>query len=124
MKTTICKAWTFDAAHRLDRLPSAHKCHHLHGHTYRVEMQLRGEPQAGGEQEGMLIDYDDLDGIIAPIIHRVDHRFLNDVCGLAVPTTERLAAWLWGELFLSFGDLLKSVRVYESSTTWAEVTGE
>lgn len=118
----ICKSWTFDAAHRLDRLPAEHKCHHLHGHTYRVEVELVGSPHASGPKAGMLIDYDDLDAIVAPVLALVDHKFLNDVPGLEVPTTELLAVWLLGKLSVPLTHMVDKVRVYESTTTWAEAS--
>lgn len=134
MLTTISKTFDFDAAHRLDRLPADHKCHRLHGHTYRVEIRVRGEP---GGRLGMVIDYADLAAAWEPIHEALDHRYLNDVNGLAVPTTEVLAAWIYDRLceheieirtdepdgvsFRSLGGLALAVRVYESSTTYAEV---
>jgi 6-pyruvoyltetrahydropterin/6-carboxytetrahydropterin synthase len=134
MLTTIAKSFDFDAAHRLDKLPPEHKCHRLHGHTYRVEVRLRGEPDRRG---GMLVDY----ALIAEAwrsVHDVlDHRYLNEIPGLEVPTTEVLAAWIYGRLqawrveihkddpvgveWKSLGNMAMSVRVYESSTTYAEV---
>lgn len=112
---TICKSWTFDAAHQLDTLPATHKCSRMHGHTYRVELTIAGPL----DDQGMVIDYDTLDAIVAPIIDRVDHRILNDA--LAIPTTERLVLWFRDHILLGIlRPLLRAVRVYESSTTWAE----
>lgn len=132
MLTTISKTFDFDAAHRLDRLPPEHKCHRLHGHTYRVEIRVRGEP---GRRLGMLIDYAELAAAWKPLHALLDHRCLNEVPGLEVPTTEVLAAWIYERLttfsvelpednkkqFLSLGGLAVAVRVYESATTYAEV---
>jgi len=65
-------------------------------------------------------------------IHRVvDHRVLNDVAAIGVPTTENLAAWVMRELHRPITDLgckaactpavLVRVRVCESSSTWCEI---
>ncbi len=123
---TIAKTWTFDAAHALDRLPPSHKCHRMHGHTYRVEVRLTGCEDING----ILVDYDELDKVWAPIADQVDHRVLNEVPHLGHPTTERLAVWLYAQLSAGLADHLDnlerrrieriSVRVYESSSTWAE----
>lgn len=124
MITTIAKSFTFDAAHRLDRLPPEHKCHRLHGHTYRVEITMRGEL----DEQCMVADYDALDAWWQPIHERLDHRYLNEVTGLGIPTTEMLAKWIWFRLVEAgnerFMVALHRVRVYESSTTWAEVGGD
>lgn len=120
MRTRIAKSFTFDAAHRLDRLPATHKCHRLHGHTYRVEVTFVGTPN----EMGMVVDYDVLDAMWAPLHAQIDHQLLNDVAGLEVPTTENVAAWIYRRFCvfaLPEGAAVESVRVYESSTTWAEV---
>lgn len=42
MTATIAKRFTFDAAHFLPNVPPDHKCSRMHGHTYEVEIVLRG----------------------------------------------------------------------------------
>lgn len=114
---TICKAFDFDAAHRLDRLPPTHKCHRLHGHTYRVEITLHG---AIDDQIGFIVDYQEIADAWQPVHDQLDHRYLNDIPGLEVPSTEVLAHWILARLKPALPLLLK-VRVYESATTWCEV---
>lgn len=112
---TIAKRFHFDAAHRLDRLPPEHKCSRMHGHTYRVEIRLRGEPDA----LGFIVDYAEIAAAWAPLEEALDHRTLNDVPGLEIPTTEVLVRWIAERLAQALPQLC-SVRVHESSTTWAE----
>lgn len=114
---TIAKTFTFDAAHFLDRMPEGHKCRNLHGHTYGVEIQLRGRPGANG----LFIDYDDIAKAWAPLHAELDHRLLNDIPGLRVPTTEVLALWVFGKLELPLGEWLSEIRISESSSTWASL---
>ena len=38
----IFKEFTFEAAHRLPNVPPGHKCARLHGHSFRVELHVRG----------------------------------------------------------------------------------
>lgn len=124
MKTKIQKTFDFDAAHRLDRLPENHKCHRLHGHTYRVEIEVEGEPD---DHSGMVVDYAVISAAWSTLHAALDHRYLNEIPGLEVPTTEVLAAWILAELRKHWrgvrGSTITRLRVYESSTTWAEVTG-
>lgn len=40
----IYKVFKFDAAHRLPNVPHGHKCAQVHGHSFRVEIHLRGKP--------------------------------------------------------------------------------
>lgn len=127
----IAKRFTFDAAHRLATLPESHKCHHLHGHTYQVEIVVVGMRSALDEH-GMLVDYDQIAAAWAPVHALLDHKYLNDIPGLEKPTTENLAPWIvcalyehapWmrprerADLYLK----LHAVRVHESSSTWCEV---
>lgn len=116
---TICKSFTFDAAHRLDKLPRRHKCHALHGHTYRVDIVVEGDMD---DDLRWLIDYCEIADAWAPLNRKLDHQYLNDVDGLGHPTTEALALWIFERLSLTLQGL-KRVRVHESTTTWAEVTG-
>ena len=78
MKVTIAKSFDFDAAHFLTGVPPEHKCARMHGHTYRVELVLEGEPDA----RGMVCDYAEI-AVVWESIHRLlDHRVLNEVPGL------------------------------------------
>lgn len=117
MTVRIAKEFDFDAAHFLTGVPVGHKCARMHGHTYRVQFVLEGEP----DTRGMVCDYAEI-AIVWDSIHTLlDHRVLNEVKGLENPTTEILTPWIF-KLFAN-GALhlpLISVRVYESSTTWCE----
>jgi len=117
---TIAKSFTFDAAHRLERLPETHKCHRMHGHTYTVELQLSGEPNSNG----FVVDYADMAEAWQPIHDLVDHRVLNEVRGLEIPSTEVIVEWIFHKLVDHpvIGPLLAAVVVKESSTTWAKIT--
>ena len=116
---TISKTFDFDAAHSLPGVPKNHKCARLHGHTYRVEVLLRGEPDV----RGFVADYAEIAAAWAPLHDMLDHRHLNEIEGLENPTTEVLAPFIARALIDAL-PLLLSVRVYESSTTWCEVRRE
>lgn len=125
MIATIAKRFTFDAAHRLDRLPPEHKCHRMHGHTYEVEFVVSGPIDANG----FVVDYADIEAAWQPIFEAIDHRVLNEVPGLEVPTTENLCAWMFARIaedrrpeLAKVQTMLASVRIRESSTTWCQVS--
>lgn len=121
MIATIAKRFTFDAAHHLPTVPADHKCHRMHGHTYEVEFVLRGPVG----DNGFVLDYADIAAAWAPIFDKIDHRTLNDIPGLVVPSTEVLVGWLFNELSAlagrPFWDLLLLITVKESSTTWCQM---
>ncbi len=92
MRVELNREYRFEAAHRLPRLPATHKCHRLHGHSFRFEVAIEGEVDP---HTGFLIDFGDMDELLAPLVDLLDHRYLNEVEGLENPTSEVLAAWLW-----------------------------
>lgn len=78
MFTSISREYWFSAAHRLERHP---KCGRLHGHNYRVVVELYGVP----DENGMVLDYGVLDKIVKPFIdEKLDHKYLisddNNAC--------------------------------------------
>jgi len=89
----IWKGYRFDASHRLECVPSGHPCGNLHGHTYRVRVECAG-PLA---ENGMVVDYADLDRHILPIIDQLDHSHLNDQVDFET-TAENLARWIFEKL--------------------------
>src|SRR6266705_3375234 len=89
------KTFQFEAAHLLPRLPKAHKCRRLHGHSFKVEIAVAGECDA---EPGWVMDYADISDAFKPIWEKLDHRYLNEIPGLENPTSENLAAWIWRRL--------------------------
>ena len=95
MRTRLERDYRFEAAHSLPKVPETHKCFRLHGHSYHVVIGIEGETDP---ELGWLIDFAAIDAIVGPVIARLDHQTLNDVAGLANPTSENLAHWLWHEV--------------------------
>ena len=125
----IWKEFSFDASHQLVNLPPEHKCSRLHGHTYRFRLHIGGgiDPTVG-----WIADWGGLIRAAAEmIINELDHRHLNDINGLEIPTAEILALWIYRrvaktqlspltaqETFdLSQRPHLEAVEVFESLTT-------
>ncbi|MBY5645546.1 6-carboxytetrahydropterin synthase QueD [Rhizobium leguminosarum] len=115
----ITQAFTFEAAHRLPHVPTTHKCHRMHGHSYRVELQLKGvvDPRTG-----FVIDFFDVEKVFGPVLESLDHHTLNDIDGLENPTAENIAVWIWQKV-KPLLDELNSVKVFETPSCWAEFEG-
>ncbi|MFE9577314.1 6-carboxytetrahydropterin synthase QueD [Nocardia sp. NPDC006044] len=108
----IFREFSFEAAHRLPAVPEGHKCGRLHGHSYRVEVQVTGEV---GAETGWVIDFARIKDAFAAVHDQLDHHYLNEVPGLENPTSEVLAQWIWARLC---DDLpLSSVTVRETCTS-------
>lgn len=86
----------FSASHRLPNVPEGHKCSRLHGHSYRVALEVSGPVDA---TLGWVADFGHLDAALRTLVYDVlDHRHLNDIAGLENPTSERLATWCHARL--------------------------
>jgi 6-pyruvoyltetrahydropterin/6-carboxytetrahydropterin synthase len=89
------KTFQFEAAHMLPRLPEGHKCRRLHGHSFQVTLTLRGPLDPEKE---WVMDYALVKEAAGPVIDQLDHQYLNEIEGLANPTSENIALWIWDHL--------------------------
>lgn len=110
MRVELVKTFRFEAAHRLPRLPESHKCHRLHGHSFRVDVSVEGEVDP---DLGWLIDYAELARVFEPIRSRLDHACLNEIPGLQNATSENLAGFIWDALAADLPGLV-SITVHET----------
>jgi 6-pyruvoyltetrahydropterin/6-carboxytetrahydropterin synthase len=114
----ISKTFTFEAAHYLPRVPPGHKCARPHGHSYSVEVHLRGDL----DEHGWVRDFGEVKEHTAPIIATMDHRCLNEIDGLDNPTSEVIAQWIWHQLVDALPEL-SAVVVHETATTSSTFRG-
>ncbi len=85
------KDFSFDAAHRLEHYHG--KCESLHGHTYRFQVTLKGEPDHGVDGDGLRA----AQGLVERlVVERLDHSLLNDT--IPQPTAENIALWIWRQI--------------------------
>jgi 6-pyruvoyltetrahydropterin/6-carboxytetrahydropterin synthase len=115
----LLRRYRFEAAHWLPAVPDAHRCSRMHGHTYGVEVRLRG---AEHPDTGWVVDFADIDAACEPAIAELDHRLLNDIPGLENPTSEGVACWLWGRIAPALPGL-HSVTVAENEDSMCTYWG-
>ncbi|GII65341.1 6-carboxy-5,6,7,8-tetrahydropterin synthase [Sphaerisporangium krabiense] len=115
----IFREFMFEAAHRLPSVPPGHKCARLHGHSYRVEVHVRGEV---APTTGWLMDFAEIKAAFQPVLDQLDHYYLNEVPGLENPTSEVLAKWIWDRLISSLP--LSAILVRETCTSGCVYRGE
>lgn len=121
---TITKIFRFEAAHHLPGHRG--KCANPHGHSYRLEITLRGPVKDAPNQSdnGMVMDFGDLSQFVrASVIERLDHQDLNLVIGLHT-TAENLVHWIWDTLVATGldGELLHRIRLWETESCFVEIT--
>lgn len=108
----LTKEFRFDAAHTLQRDINADGSRRIHGHSFRAEVTLRGEPDPGS---GMIIDTSHLERLLLDAHEALDHRFLDEINDLGPATMENLCAFIWRRLSPQIPSL-HSVAVLRDST--------
>jgi len=129
---TVSKECRFDAAHVLTN--HAGQCRNLHGHTYRLVVEV-AESTGDGD---MVMDFKDLKQILREVVlERFDHAFMYDEtsaieCDIAATvarhemrraalpfrtTAENLARYFFNELSARVNVL--AVHLYETSESCA-----
>ena len=118
---SVTKIVKFDAAHYLPNHEG--KCKNLHGHTWKVEIKVSGQMEAG-----IIIDFTDLKKVINhAILEKLDHSCLNDLgeasAYLSNPTAENLCLWISQQMvkpLTRYSTRVIRVRVWESEDSYAE----
>jgi len=135
----ITREFTFEASHHLPGHKG--KCRRPHGHSYRLQVSLRGPIIEAPAQsnDGMVMDFDDLKEIVnTTILERLpdsapkgklgegggmDHNDLNSLTGIRT-TAENLAHWIW-DVLVAGGvpdHLLYRIRLWETPKGFIEIT--
>ncbi len=130
----ISKEFKWEMGHRLPF--HSGKCKNLHGHTYKMRIEIEGEL----DENGMVMDYYDVSEIISPVIDELDHAFMvndNDTEVISflnkidskkiVVAFETTAENITLYLLQKIKEQIKSerikklkIRVYETEKTYAE----
>ena len=134
----ITREFSFEGAHALGGYDG--KCCHIHGHSYRMEVTVTGEPVADEDspKKGMVIDFTDLKKIVGEnIIDKFDHALvmrqdaplaeeIQKIYGNVIvvdfqPTSEMLATYFSDVIsgLLPKGVKLFSVKLWETEKSCA-----
>ena len=111
---TIAKEFSFEAAHLLRDLPEGHPCTRLHGHSYKVIVELTSDSV---DKTGFVKDYRLLARIKEYIDSKFDHQYLNAIVDFN-PTAENLAKYFY-KRFKPLFPKLNAVTVKETEKTMA-----
>lgn len=133
----VCKIFQFDASHQL--IGHNGKCSNVHGHTYRLEVVIKGRVHGPDDvsNEGFVMDFSDLKKIVKElIVNKMDHAFIAEgnepvlkalietgskVCILGCRTTaENMTKYICNEL-MKANLPIWSIKLWETPTSWAEV---
>lgn len=107
----IGRIFRLDAAHHLPCVEPEHPCSKMHGHTYEIQVLVDGPVL----ENGMVMDYHDMDRVIKPVIRMLDHTVLNDI--IENPTAENICRWLFNQLMNELP--LAGIQVNETQNSFA-----
>lgn len=113
---TVTKKFEFEAAHWLPGYGGI--CADMHGHSYKLEVEVRGMiDDSGYIENGMIIDFSELKKVVnEKVINKLDHKIINDL--IMVPTAEHMVQWIVSQL-ISVLNIVR-IRLYETSNSYAE----
>lgn len=115
---TIGRMFRFEAAHRLSKHKG--KCKNLHGHSYRLLVEVQGEIN---KETNMVMDFAELDKIVKlSIIDWVDHSNLNETLKLEDPTAEVMVDIFARQLVTILPNnniFLSRVKLWETEKSYA-----
>lgn len=134
----IAKEFSFDMAHMLDGHDG--KCQNLHGHTYKLQVEVYGKLIENGAKSGMVIDFSDLKAIVKrEILDQMDHAFIYDTTserecqvaqlltdlksknyGIPMRTTAENMAKFMFEKLQTAGLNVSLIRLWETPTSYCE----
>lgn len=120
---SVTKIMEFHYAHHLPGYDGA--CANLHGHTGVIEVEVKSHVDIPSEMTNyqyFVIDFSKLKELInEKVVSKFDHANLNDVM-TTVPSAENMVMFAVNELLQVLGDALIRVRIYETTTSYAEWT--
>jgi len=114
----VWRRFRFQAAHQLPRVPLGHKCGRMHGHGFEAIVHANQDLGA----RALSIDYDHIDALWAPLHMQLNYHCLNEIEGLANPTSEMISAWIWARLKPVLPEL-SWVTVFETASCGANFDG-
>jgi 6-pyruvoyltetrahydropterin/6-carboxytetrahydropterin synthase len=108
----LSKQFRFEAAHTLKRAVESEPSRRIHGHSYRAEVIISGDPDP---DTGMLVDLGEVEARLEEVRADLDHRFLDEIADLGPATLENLSVWIWRRLAPSCPGIAR-VTVYRDSS--------
>jgi 6-pyruvoyltetrahydropterin/6-carboxytetrahydropterin synthase len=86
----IWKDFNLDSALRLKHAPAGHPLAALHGHTYKLRLQLTAPLDT---VMGWALDFGDVKEVFKPVFKALDHHALQDIPDLPDTDAAHLAQW-------------------------------
>jgi 6-pyruvoyltetrahydropterin/6-carboxytetrahydropterin synthase len=116
---TLGRVFKFEAAHNLPDEDIYGKCRHLHGHTYRLEIEITGEIN----EKGWVCNFDEIKELVENIVlEKYDHKYLNDF--FTIPTVENIILKMHADLNEALNSKpyrVSKLKLWETDSNYAEI---
>jgi len=116
----VYKKFNIESARSIPNLPKTHPCHHIHGHSFKIIISVKGPVN---KQNGFVTDFQDIDDAFSSFKKELDHSYLNDIEGLQNPTSENICIWIWDKIQSSLPNIYK-IEIKETDSTGCIYKGE
>lgn len=132
LNLTFNRIYQFSSAHRLhsddlsedENLSVYDKCNNIngHGHDYRLEVSLKGQPD---KKTGMIISLEDFDRQVKNVLDQLDYKHLDlevEFFKYHISSGEVIIQYLWDELEKQFpSDMLYHLKLWETNNNYFEL---
>lgn len=117
MEISIGKTFEFDACHHLGDKCIYGKCSNMHGHTYRLDVEITGVIN----EHGWICNFADLKQVVSDyVIEKYDHTYINKF--IEMPTAENMILDIYQILSAKLSEKklkLIKLKLYETPTSYA-----
>ena len=95
MRARLSSKFHFESAHFMGNFPEGHPNRRIHGHSFTGEVVMEAEVNP---TTGMVMEHEELAQAVQGVVAKLDHRLLNDIPELTLPTSEYIAKWIFDAL--------------------------
>ena len=126
-RLSVTKEFEFESCHNLKNYIG--QCANLHGHSYKMQVTVTGSASLLPMNNGMLLDFKNLKKIVKErVVDGWDHTYLNEVVTYQ-PTAENMAIDAMDKVQQGISEeypglIVSRIKLWETSTSFVEVTNE
>ena len=107
----ITKQFTFEAAHYFPNMPEGHIYKKIHGHSFVAEVTFYGKKNKDNQ---WVTDFDELSKSLKEIKKKLDHKCINDIKEIGLPTLENISSWIGKQLKKKYSNV-RSIKLSRPS---------
>ena len=107
----ITKQFTFEAAHYFPNMPEGHIYKKIHGHSFVVDVTFYGKKN---KESQWVTDFDELTKSLNEIKKKLDHKCINDIKEIGLPSLENISSWIGKQLQKKYSNV-RSIKLSRPS---------